>query len=161
MKDDSLMRRLRAARPVAAEPGNHAALFARIVAEPETPAAPAFAITKERRWLGVGDVELRPKRDLLQVNRKLSAMGTHEQITIYMATGATPLSGPVNCTPAPGASSPSGPQVTVLLGTDGTEVIGSGQPAGNTGEGTFHLDHCVVTVTPARAMRATRAPVDL
>jgi hypothetical protein len=33
MKDDRLMGRLRAARPAAAEPGDHAALFARIVAE--------------------------------------------------------------------------------------------------------------------------------
>jgi hypothetical protein len=30
------------------------------------------------------------------------------------------------------------------VGTDGTEVIGSGQSAGNTGVGTFHLDHCTV-----------------
>ena len=37
MKDDRLMRRLRAARPVAAEPGDHASLFARIVAEPGDP----------------------------------------------------------------------------------------------------------------------------
>jgi hypothetical protein len=35
--------------------------------------------------------------------------------------------------------------VKVLVGTDGTEVIGSGQSAGNTAEGAFHLDHCVVT----------------
>ena len=114
MKDDGLVRRLRAARAAAAEPGDHAALFARIVAEPGDPrlveapherssrllgrkvrpwtrarprvlagstlglagvgaalvlalsgsaAAPAFAITKERRWLGVGDVELPPERE--------------------------------------------------------------------------------------------------
>ena len=37
MKDDRLMRRLRAARPAPAEPGDHAALFARIVAEPGDP----------------------------------------------------------------------------------------------------------------------------
>src|SRR5262249_7759076 len=37
MKNDSLMRRLRAARPVAAEAGNHDALFAQIVAEPGDP----------------------------------------------------------------------------------------------------------------------------
>ena len=37
MKDDSLIRRLRAARPQAAEPDNHAALFAEIVAEPGDP----------------------------------------------------------------------------------------------------------------------------
>jgi hypothetical protein len=37
MKNENVMRRLRAARPVPAEPGNHAALFERIVAEPGDP----------------------------------------------------------------------------------------------------------------------------
>jgi hypothetical protein len=37
MKDDGLMSRLRTARPLAAEPGGHDALFARIVAEPGDP----------------------------------------------------------------------------------------------------------------------------
>jgi hypothetical protein len=31
------------------------------------------------------------------------------------------------------------------VGKDGTEVIPSGQTAGNTGVGTYHLDRCVVT----------------
>jgi hypothetical protein len=30
------------------------------------------------------------------------------------------------------------------VGTDGTEVISPGQTGGNTGVGTYHLDHCVV-----------------
>lgn len=37
MKDDHVMRRVRAARPVAAGPGNQDALFTRIVAEPGDP----------------------------------------------------------------------------------------------------------------------------
>lgn len=37
MNDGDVMRRVRAARPVAAEPGSHDALFARIVAEPGDP----------------------------------------------------------------------------------------------------------------------------
>jgi hypothetical protein len=81
--------------------------------------------------------------NLPQVNRKLTAMGTHEQITIYMATGAAPASGAVSCTPGPGAGPPRTP-VKVLVGTHGTEVIGSGQSAGNTAEGTFHLARCTV-----------------
>jgi hypothetical protein len=196
MKDDALMRRLRAARP-AAEPGDHAALFARIVAEPGDPrlgdaphnrpsrllartvrpwrrarprvlagstlalagvaaalvlalsgsaAPPAFAITKEGDGSVLVQLNYNQNENLPQVNRKLIAMGTHEQITIYMATGAAPVSGPVTCTPAPGASSPSEPQVKVIVGKDGTEVIGSGQSAGNTGvSGTYHLDRCMVT----------------
>ncbi len=194
MKDDSLMRRLRAARPVAAEPGDHAALFARIVAEPGDPrlvqapherssrlrgpntprwtrarprvlagstlglagvgaalvlalsgsaAPPAFAIT--RNGDGSVLVSINRLQALPAANRKLTAMGIHEQVTIYMASGAAAASGPVTCTPAPSASSPSGPQVQVLVGTDGTQVIPSGQTAGNTGVGTWHLDQCVVT----------------
>jgi hypothetical protein len=106
-------------------------------------APPAFAITTN----GDGSVlvKLNSAQDLNlpQVNRKLTAMGTHEQITIYMATGAAPVSGAVTCTPGPGAGPPRTP-VKVLVGTDGTEVIGSGQSAGNTAEGTFHLARCTV-----------------
>ncbi|HEY3729434.1 MAG TPA: hypothetical protein VGL51_19815 [Solirubrobacteraceae bacterium] len=191
MKDDSLMRRLRAARPVAPEPGNHHALFARIVAEPGDPrlveaphersslgrkvrrwtrarprvlagstlglagvgaalvlalsgsaAPPAFAITTN----GDGSVLVNINRleSLPAANHKLTAMGIHEQVTIYMAPGAAAVGGPVTCTRAPGASV-SGPPLKVLVGQDGTEAIRSGQTADNTGEGTFHLDHCVVT----------------
>ncbi len=64
-------------------------------------------------------------------------MGIHEQVTIHMAPGAATVSGPVTCTPGPGVS--PGRTVKVLVGTNGTEVIGPGQSAGNTGEGTFHL----------------------
>jgi hypothetical protein len=105
-------------------------------------AAPAFAITKE----GDGSVlvNINAGQDLPAANQKLTAMGIDEQVTIYMAIGPAAVSGPVTCTPAPGASSPSGPPVKILVGTDGTEVIGPGESAGNTGEGTFHLDHCVV-----------------
>ena len=108
-----------------------------------TGSTPAYAVTKN----GDGSVlvTINQLKSLPDANRKLTAMGTHEQVTIYMASGAAPVSGPVNCTPAPGASSLSGPPVKVLVGKDGTEVIGSGQSAGNTGVGTFHLDHCVVT----------------
>jgi hypothetical protein len=193
MKDDSLMRRLRAARRVAAEPGNHTALFARIVAEPGDPrlvqapherssrllgrkvrpwtrarprvlagstlglagvgaalvlvlggsaAPPAFAITTN----GDGSVLVNINRlqALPDANRKLTAMGIHEQVTIYMASGAAAVSGPVTCAPAPGANL-SGPPLKVLVGKDGTEVFRPGQTAGNTGVGTYHLDHCVVT----------------
>jgi hypothetical protein len=104
-------------------------------------APPAFAITTN----GDGSVLVNIKRleSLPAANHKLTAMGIHEQVTIYMATGAAAVSGPVTCTPGPGAGLPS-PPVKVLVGTDGTEVIGAGQSGGNTGEGTFHLDHCTV-----------------
>jgi hypothetical protein len=181
--NDSLTRRLRAARPVAPDPGDHDALFARIVAEPGDPrladsrhgrswspprrrvlaggslglagvaaalvvalsgsaAPPAFAITKS----GDGSVLVTINRleSLPDANRKLAAMGIHEQITIYMATGAAAVSRPVTCTPTPGANV-SGPPLKVLVGKDGTEDIQPGQTAGNTGVGSYHLDRCVVT----------------
>jgi hypothetical protein len=104
-------------------------------------APPAFAITRE----GDGSVlvQLNQTENLPQVNAKLTAMGTHEQITIYEAAGPAPVSGAVTCTPGPGAGQPR-PPVKVLQGTNGTEVIGSGQSAGNSGEGTWHLARCTV-----------------
>ena len=84
--------------------------------------------------------------NLPQVNRKLAEMGTHEQISIDIGHRRVGLvSGPVICRPVMGASSPSGPPVKVLVGQNGTEVIGSGQSGGNTAEGSFHLDRCLVT----------------
>jgi hypothetical protein len=105
-------------------------------------APPAFAITTN----GDGSVLVNINRleSLPAANHKLTAMGINEQVTIYMATGAAAVRGPVTCTPAASAGL-SGPQLEVLVGKDGTEVIRPAQTAGNTGEGTFHLDHCVVT----------------
>jgi hypothetical protein len=104
-------------------------------------APPAFAITRD----GDGSVLVNINQDtsLPAANHKLTAMGIDEQVTIYMAAGPAAVSGAVSCTPGPGASLPR-PPVKVLVGTDGTEVIGSGQSAGNTGEGTFHLARCTV-----------------
>ena len=108
-------------------------------------APPAFAITTNGDGSVLVKLNYAQDLNLPQVNRKLAAMGTHEQITIYMATGAAPVSGSVSCTRASGTSSPSGPPVKVLVSTDGTEVIAPGESGGNTAEGTFHLDHCVVS----------------
>jgi hypothetical protein len=79
---------------------------------------------------------------LPQANAKLTAMGTHEQVTISMASGAAAVSGPVTCTPAPGVSHLPGPPVKVLVGKNGTEVITG---SGNTGAGTWHLGSCTLT----------------
>jgi hypothetical protein len=108
-------------------------------------APPAFAITKQNDGSVLVKLNYAQNLNLPQVNQKLAAMGTHEEITIYMATGAAPAPGPVTCTRATGAASPSGPQVNVLNGPNGTEFIRPGESAGNTAEGTFHLDHCVVS----------------
>jgi len=97
---------------------------------------PAYAVTTN----GDGSVlvTINQNSALPQANAKLTAMGIHEQITIDMASGAAAVSGPVTCTPAPGVS---GPPVQVLVGTNGTEVIDSG----NTGAGTWHLAACHTT----------------
>ena len=109
-------------------------------------APPAFAITKSGDGSVLVKLNYAQNLNLPQVNRKLAQMGTHEQITIYMASGAASVSGPVTCTPGRGAGQPN-PAVKVLVGKDGTEVIAPGESGGNTAEGTFHLDHC--TVAPA------------
>ena len=101
-------------------------------------AAPAaFAITRE----GDGSVlvKLNYAGGLAGANRQLAAMGIHEQVGIQMASGPASISGPVTCAPAGGAS---GPQVRVLDGSNGTEVISAGESAGNTAQGTFHLAAC-------------------
>jgi hypothetical protein len=100
---------------------------------------PAYAITTS----GDGSVQVTINQfsALPQANAQLTAMGIHEQVTIYMASGAAAVSGPVTCTPAPGLSNLPGPPVKVLVGTNGTEVIDSG----NTGAGTWHLAACHLT----------------
>src|SRR6516162_3296283 len=95
----------------------------------------AYTITQNN---GSVLVTINQTEALPQATQKLPAMGIHEQVTIYMASGPAPVSGPVPCTPAPGVS---GPPVKVLVGTNGTEVIGSG----NTGAGTWHLGACSIT----------------
>jgi hypothetical protein len=107
-------------------------------------AAPAFAVTKEGDGSVLVKLDYAKDQNLPQVNAKLVALGTGEQITIYMASGPASVGGPVTCTPTSGAS---GPSVKVLDGTNGTEVIAPGESAGNTAEGTFHLARC--TVAPA------------
>ena len=107
-----------------------------------TGSTPAYAVTTNSD--GSVLVTINQKTALPQANAKLTAMGIHEQVTIYMATGPAAVSGPVNCTPQPGAKL-SGPPLKVLVGKDGTEVIAPGTTGGNTGVGTWHLDHCVIT----------------
>jgi hypothetical protein len=102
-------------------------------------APPAFAITTSSD--GSVLVHLNINSSLPQVNAKLAAMGTHEQIGIAMASGPAAVSGPVTCTPHPGVS---GPTVKVLDGPNGTEVISPGQTGDNTGVGTWHLASCGV-----------------
>ncbi|MFZ0972513.1 MAG: hypothetical protein WAN22_09825 [Solirubrobacteraceae bacterium] len=105
---------------------------------------PAFAVTRASDGSVLVQLNYQTDQNLPQVDQKLAALGTHEQIGIAMATGPAPTSGPVTCKPAPGASSTSGPPVKVLVGANGTEVISQGGSAGNTAEGTFHLASCGV-----------------
>ena len=105
-------------------------------------AAPtAFAITRSNDGLLV-NLSYVGGQTISQVNQKLAAMGTNERFSIQMATGPAPVAGPVTCTRAPGVS---GPAVKALVGKDGTDVIGSGQSAGNTAEGTFHMVACYLS----------------
>jgi hypothetical protein len=100
----------------------------------------AYTITRSSS--GAVTVQINQSISLPAANQKLTQMGIHEQITIYNEPGAAPVSGPVTCTREPGVS---GPQLKVLLGTNGTEVIVPGTTGDNTGVGTWHLDHCTIT----------------
>ena len=120
---------------------------------------PAFAITKKGDGSVLVNLNYVQDQNLPQVNHKLNAMGIHEQITIYMATGAAPVSGPVTCTPAPGAS----------VGAAGEGSRGHRRHGGHR-PGPVRRQHrprapstwttASSRVTPARATPATRAPVD-
>jgi hypothetical protein len=102
---------------------------------------PAFAVTQTSDGTVLVQLNYNSDQNLPQVNQKLASLGTHEQIGIAMATGPATVRGPVTCAPQPGVS---GPQVKVLVGKDGTEVIAPGASGGNTAEGTFHLASCGV-----------------
>jgi hypothetical protein len=107
-------------------------------------APPAFAVTTSSDGSVLVKLNYAANQNLVQVNQRLAAMGTHEQIGIAMASGPAPTSGPVTCKAAPRAASTSGPPVKVLVGANGTDVISPGASAGNTAEGTFHLVACGV-----------------
>lgn len=113
---------------------------------------PAYAVTVSQS--GSVLVTLNQTSALPQVEARLASMGTNEAVTIQMASGAATSSGPVPCTRETGAS---GPAVEVLVGTDGTEVV----PSGNTGAGTWHLASCTVSsasAAPASGNSGTAAP---
>jgi hypothetical protein len=76
--------------------------------------------------------------------------GTGEQVLWHDSTGPAAVSGPVTCTMATGAATPSGPPVKVLMGQDGTLVISPGESGANTAEGTWHT---------GSAPRSRRGPV--
>jgi hypothetical protein len=100
----------------------------------------AYTITQSSS--GTVVVQINRATSLPQANAKLTAMGIHEQVTIYMQSGAAATTGPVICTPAPGVS---GPTLKVLVGTNGTEVIKAGATGDNTGVGTWSLNKCTTT----------------
>jgi hypothetical protein len=104
-------------------------------------AAPAYAVTTNHDGSVLVNLNYNANQDLPQVNAKLASMGLNEGVVIYMAPGAASATGPVTCTQGPGATTP----VKVLVGANGTETIAPGQSAGNTAEGSFHLNRCVVT----------------
>jgi hypothetical protein len=86
-------------------------------------------------------VQVDQAQSIVAADAKLSSMGIQEKVSVFPKPGAATVSGPVTCAPVDGA--PKQPQVQVLLGTNGTEVIASG----NTGAGTWHLGSCVVFPT--------------
>src|SRR5215472_6848476 len=94
-------------------------------------------------------VQINQQKSIVTADAKLSSMGIQEKVSVFPKPGPAAVSGPVTCTPVDGA--PKQPQVQVLLGTNGTEVIA----AGNTGAGTWHLDSCVVFPTSDKGNTGT------
>lgn len=86
-------------------------------------------------------VQINQQKSIVAADAKLSSMGIQEKVSVFPKPGAATDLGPITCTPVDGA--PKQPQVQVLLGTNGTEVIAGG----NTGAGTWHLGSCVVFPT--------------
>lgn len=109
-------------------------------------APPAFAITRSDDGSLLVNLSYIGGQTIPQVNQKLAEMGANDRFSIQMAAGPAPVAGPVTCKPAPGVS---GPTVKALVGKDGTDVIGAGQSAGNTAEGTFHMVACYLTSNSA------------
>jgi hypothetical protein len=89
-------------------------------------------------------VQINQKESINAANVKLNAM-IKEEVVLRMAAGPASAKGAVACTP--GESNMQGPQVKVLLGTDGTQVIAPGTTADNTGIGTWHVAACFVYPT--------------
>ena len=104
----------------------------------------AFAVTRHMDGSVLVQLNYFTRQDLPQLNAKLAALGTGEAVTIRMERGPAAVPGPVSCTPGAGVP---GPPVKVLVDPDGTEVIRWGQSAGNTAEGTYHLESCVTSST--------------
>ena len=100
----------------------------------------AYSITQNTN--GTVVVQINQQTSLPAANTKLTQLGIHEQVTIYMQSGPAAVAGPVTCTPAPGVS---GPTLKVLVGTNGTEVIKPGTTGDNTGVGTWSLNKCTTT----------------
>lgn len=102
----------------------------------ERVATAAYVITKSSD--GSVLVKVNQTQSIVAADAKLSSMGIHEKIAVFPKAGPATTPGPVTCTPTDGA--PQQPQIKVLLGKNGTEVI----PSGNTGAGTWHLGSCDV-----------------
>jgi hypothetical protein len=110
-------------------------------------ASPAFAITQKDNGTVFVKINFGGQRTLMAADQTLIAK-YHETAVINIAAGPATTEGPVNCTPtpdpyAPGDASPTGPTVTILLGSDGTGTI----PSGDTGAGTVHLSGCQTYVS--------------
>jgi hypothetical protein len=100
----------------------------------------AYTITENSN--GSVLVQISQQQSIVAADAKLSSMGIDEKVSVFPKPGAATVSGPVTCSPVDGASKQ--PQVQVLLGTNGTEVIAPGTTGDNTGVGTWHLASCVV-----------------
>ena len=124
-----------------------------------TPASAAVTVAKVSDGSVLVTLNQPGSQALPQANQKLTAMGIHERVIDLHGVRAGSRQRPGDLHAGAG-SIPSQPPVKVLVGTNGTEVIGPGTTPGNTGVGTWHLHSCNLASDNGRH-RATRAPGDL
>jgi hypothetical protein len=104
-----------------------------------TSAPPAFAVTDHH---GVVLIKISQKTGLAGADRKLAAMGIHEDVTILMKPGKAKDTHPIRCQP-----SPRGAHLTPVKVLAGTDNMWRAPPSDNTGTPAgepLHLVSCIV-----------------
>lgn len=99
----------------------------------------AYSITKHSD--GSILVKVTQEQSIVAADAKLKSMGIPDKVAVFPKPGPATTSGPTTCKPVDGASKQ--PQIQVLLGTNGTEVIKPTAQNEGTGVGTWHLASCV------------------
>lgn len=100
----------------------------------------AYTITRSNN--GPILIKVSQEQSIVAADAKLKSMGINEKVAVYPKPGPATGSGAKTCQAVDGA--PKQPEIQVMLGSNGTEVITPNAQNEGTGTGTWHLDSCVV-----------------